>query len=81
MQSRAMHVIANAKGQIVIPAAIRRKLGIKAGTRIHIEVDEVNNRIVLTPITSQYVHSLRGSLRGRGVLKLLMEEKRREREL
>jgi len=31
------------------------------------------------PITREYIHSLRGKLRGKGVLKALMAEKKRER--
>jgi hypothetical protein len=51
------------------------------GTRIQIEVDEEAQRIILTPITREYVHSLRGKYRGKGLLKSLMAEKKREREL
>lgn len=76
-----METYATAKGQIVIPASVRRRLGIKQGTRIQIEVDEEKRRIILTPITREYIHSLRGSLKGTGVLKALMEDRAREREL
>jgi len=75
-----MHTYASVKGQIVIPASVRRKLGIKKGTRIAIEVDEAKRRIILTPITREYIHSLCGSLRGTGVLEALMEDRKRERE-
>jgi bifunctional DNA-binding transcriptional regulator/antitoxin component of YhaV-PrlF toxin-antitoxin module len=60
---------------------VRRKLAIKEGTRIQIEVNEEARQIILTPITREYVHSLRGKYKGKGLLKALMEEKRREREL
>ncbi len=76
-----METYATVKGQIVIPSKVRRKLGIKEGTRIQIEVDEKTQRIILTPITREYVHSLRGKYKGKGLLKALMEEKQREREL
>jgi AbrB family looped-hinge helix DNA binding protein len=69
------------KGQIVIPSSIRRKLGIKEGTRIQIELNEDANEIVLKPITREYIHSLRGRFRGKGLMKALMAEKRKEREL
>ena len=75
-----METVVTTKGQITIPADLRQKYDIKAGTRIHIEVDEKANRIILTPITLKYIHSLRGSLRGKGVLKLLEAERRRERK-
>ena len=76
-----METTATVKGQIVIPSSVRRKLGIKQGTRIEIEVDEDHQRIILTPITREYIHSLRGKYKGRGLLKALMAEKKREREL
>jgi AbrB family looped-hinge helix DNA binding protein len=76
-----METYATVKGQIVIPSSVRRKLGIKQGTRIEIEVDEDGQRIILTPITREYVHSLRGKYKGKGLLKALMAEKQREREL
>jgi AbrB family looped-hinge helix DNA binding protein len=70
-----METTATSKGQIVIPSSIRRRLGIKEGTRIKIE--ENGKEIILKPITREYVHSLRGKFRGKG----LMAEKKREREL
>ena len=76
-----METYATIKGQIVIPSSVRRKLGIKEGTRIQIDVDDETKRIILTPITREYIHSLRGKYRGKGLLKALIAEKKREREL
>ncbi len=76
-----VETFATVKGQIVIPSSIRRKLGIKEGTRIEIELDEQGQRIILTPITREYIHNLRGKYKGKGLLKALMAEKKREREL
>ncbi len=76
-----METYATAKGQMVIPSKVRRRFGIKEGTRIQIEMDEKANRIILTPITREYIHSLRGKYKGRGLLKALMAEKKKEREL
>jgi AbrB family looped-hinge helix DNA binding protein len=76
-----METIATTKGQIVIPSKVRKTLGIKEGTRIQIEVDEKAGRIILKPITREYVHSLRGRFKGHGLVKALMEEKQREKEL
>ncbi|GEM_PF-501830 len=63
----------NAKGQIVIPAILRRKYGIKEGIRIIIS--DTGNSIVLKPITEEYLKKLQGSLKGTGALKLLMNER------
>ena len=76
-----METTATSKGQIVIPSSIRRRLGIKEGTRIQIELREDEKEIVLKPITRDYVHNLRGRFRGKGLMKALMAEKKREREL
>ena len=76
-----METYATVKGQIVIPSSVRRKFGIKEGTRIQIEVDEQNQRIILTPITREYIRSLRGKYKDLDLLTVLMEDKKREREL
>lgn len=76
-----MDTYSTAKGQIVIPVSVRRKLGIKEGTRIRVELDEQGRRVILTPITREYIHSLRGRYRGMGLLEALAAEKSREREL
>lgn len=76
-----METIATTKGQVVIPASVRRKLGITNGTRIKVELDEENAQIILRPITREYIHSLRGRLKGKGLLEELAAEKAREREL
>ncbi|HKG62039.1 MAG TPA: AbrB/MazE/SpoVT family DNA-binding domain-containing protein [Pyrinomonadaceae bacterium] len=76
-----METTATSKGQIVIPSSVRRKLGIKEGTRIQINLSDDEKEIVLTPITREYVHSLKGKLKGKGLLKALMADRKKEREL
>ena len=76
-----METIATSKGQIVIPSSIRQKFGIKEGTRIQIILNEKAHEIILKPITREYVHSVRGKFRGRGLLKALMADRQKEREL
>ncbi len=76
-----METITTSKGQIVIPAKLRKKFDIKEGTRFQIEIDENGHRIILKPITREYIHSLRGKLKGKGLMKSLKEEKQHEREL
>ncbi len=76
-----METVATSKGQVVIPSKVRRQLGIKDGTYLQIDVDEVAKKIILTPVTREYVHSLRGKYKGKGLMKALMADKKREREL
>ncbi len=73
-----METYATVKGQIVIPATLRRKYGIKNGTKII--VTDMGDAIVLKPVTEQYLKSLQGSLKGKGGLKMLMEERRKDKE-
>ena len=75
-----MEITTTSKGQIVIPASIRRRLGIKEGTRLQVALNESENEIVLRPITREYIHSLKGMLRGKGLLKELKTERKKERE-
>jgi len=70
---------ATTKGQIVIPAEIRRKLGITEGTRIRIDVDEEEKRIILKPLTRESISGLRGKYRGKKLLKSLMADRKWER--
>ena len=76
-----METVATSKGQVVIPSKIRKQLGIKDGTYLQIDVDAVTRQIILTPVTREYVHSLRGKYKGKGLMKALMADKKREREL
>ncbi len=76
-----METVATSKGQVVIPSKIRKQLGIKDGTYLQIDVDAVTKQIILTPVTREYVRSLRGKYKGKGLMKALMADKKREREL
>lgn len=68
------------KGQIVIPAEIRKKLDLKKGTRI--SFTEEKGKIVLQPITDEYIDSLIGIANTNGkTLKSLYADKKIEREL
>ncbi len=62
------------KGQLVIPAPLRRKLGIKAGTRV--AVRENHGQIILQPMTEAYIDATQGML---GDTSLMIEYIRRER--
>ncbi len=73
-----METYVTVKGQIVIPATLRRKYGIKNGTKII--VTDVGDAIVLKPVTEQYLRNMQGSLKGKGGLKTLMDERRKDKE-
>jgi AbrB family looped-hinge helix DNA binding protein len=73
-----METYATVKGQIVIPAELRRKYGIKAGTKI--TVTDNGDAIILKPVTEETLKRLQGSLKGKGVLKALMDERSRDAE-
>ena len=75
-----METTATVKGQVVIPSSVRKKLGITAGTRIQVELDEANAQIILKPITREYIHSLRGKFKGSGLVKELEASRARDRE-
>jgi AbrB family looped-hinge helix DNA binding protein len=76
---------ATEKGQVVIPVVIRRKYGIKKGTRI--QFIEKEGQIILNPITPELfrrkLEKLRGIIKGGPSLTKELEAERaqdRERE-
>lgn len=73
-----METYATVKGQIVIPASLRRKYGIKNGTKII--VTDAGDSIILKPVTEQYLKNLQGSLKGKSGLKVLLDERRKDKD-
>jgi AbrB family looped-hinge helix DNA binding protein len=73
-----MKTYASTKGQIVIPVELRRKYKIKAGTKIN--VIDTGEAILLKPVTEESLMQLQGRLKGKGVLKSMLEERRKEAE-
>ena len=71
-----MFTVVSSKGQIVFPATLREQLGIQAGTRLAIQRE--NNHLVLQPITDEFIHSLRGCLKGKTSL---VEAREREHRI
>ena len=68
------------KGQVVIPSKLRRQFDIKKGTQVYIYARD--GEIVIRPVTDEYIRSLAGITGTKGkLLKALMEEKAKEREL
>jgi AbrB family looped-hinge helix DNA binding protein len=75
---------ATEKGQIVIPAALRKKFGIKKGTRI--QVYEKDDHIILDPLSPELIKAriekLRGIIKGGPSLtKELEAERARDLEI
>lgn len=74
---------ATEKGQIVIPAALRKKYGIKKGTRI--QIYEQGDQIVLNPLSPEIIRAklqkLRGIVKGGpSMTKELEAERARDKE-
>ena len=68
-----------AKGQVVIPRRLRREFEIEEGTKAQVYAE--NGQIVLKPITSKFIKSLRGSLKGTKAMEIFRAERKRERDL
>jgi AbrB family looped-hinge helix DNA binding protein len=79
MATKTETVYFSVKGQVVIPRRLRKEFEIEEGTRA--QVMATPQGILIRPVTRAYIHSLRGSLKGSGVMQALMEDRKREREL
>lgn len=66
-----METVVNSKGRFIIPSEILKQLGIKNKAFLQIDVDAETRQIILTPV--------RGRYKGKGLMKALMDEKKRER--
>jgi len=71
--------VVTSKGQLVIPARLRKRLKIKKGTMVAFTED--NGRLILQPVTPEWIASLRGSMKGSGALEYLLAERKKDREL
>jgi AbrB family looped-hinge helix DNA binding protein len=65
------------KGRLVIPSKLRRKYSIREGTQVAFVEEE--NRLILQPLTPEFIRTLRGSLKGEpSAAKILQDERKRE---
>jgi len=72
--------VVTSKGQLVIPARLRRRLDIKKGTQVAFIED--HGRLIVQPLTREFIRGLRGSLKGKpSPMDILIEEHKRERTL
>jgi AbrB family looped-hinge helix DNA binding protein len=65
-----------AKGQVVIPVDVRRKFQIDEGTRIAFLEEE--GRLILQPVTDEFIERTKGILRGRGLPSRIQRDPDRE---
>ncbi len=63
----------------MVPAGLRRKHGIRAGTKVKFLEDQFG-RIILQPITEEYIDRVRGFLAGGNLLEGWYKEHRDEGE-
>jgi AbrB family looped-hinge helix DNA binding protein len=70
----------SSKGQVVIPASLRKKYGLKAGSKV--SINDQNGHFTVTPNPFDALLALRGSLSHikEDMEGWWVEEKRRERE-
>ena len=73
-----METYATVKGQVLIPAALRKKYGITEGTKI--AIFDNGDEIILRPMTHERIKKLRGSLKGSGALEVLLEEREKDKQ-
>jgi AbrB family looped-hinge helix DNA binding protein len=67
------------KGQLVIPARIRRKLGIKPGTKVCFV--ERGGEILFQPVTKEYIRSVCGMLKSTtSVTQELLTDRKKDKE-
>lgn len=67
------------KGRLVIPARIRRKFGIKPGTKVCFV--ERDNEILFQPVTKEYIRSVCGMLKSTtAITEELLSERKKDRQ-
>ena len=77
--TKSESVYFSVKGQVVIPRRLRKEFEIEEGTRAYVEATPEG--ILIKPVTAKFIRGLRGSLKGKGVMKAMMEDRKGEREL
>lgn len=69
------------KGQVVIPARLRRKYGLKEGTRLNFLEEE--GRFVVQPVTKEFINSFCGIFKSKpgekSAVQELLEDRAAER--
>lgn len=73
-----MQTLVTKRGQTVVPADIRKRYQIEEGDRLSWMDDGVVIRVV--PVPEDPIRALRGSGKGEGLLKRLLEQRAADRE-
>lgn len=70
----------SSKGQVVIPAEVREKIGLKPGDKVLVRLAD-DNRVTIEPVPDDPITALRGILKGGSSLtKALLRERRKDRQ-
>ena len=72
--------VISSKGQLVIPAELRKKYGLKEGVRVVFE-DDGSGRLALRPSIFEEVYTLQGAFAGYPLEEDLEEMRRSERAI
>jgi AbrB family looped-hinge helix DNA binding protein len=68
----------SSKGRLIIPARLRKKYSIRKGTKVAFVED--GHRLILQPITNDFIQRIRGSLKGGpSLMAILRKERKRDR--
>jgi AbrB family looped-hinge helix DNA binding protein len=66
------------KGQIVVPARLRRRYGLKPGVKVYFI--ERENEILFQPLTGEYIRSVHGMLTSKtSVTQELLQERAKDK--
>ena len=79
MTPKLERVRVSSRGQVIIPARVRRRYGIRKGTEV-VFLEEPN-RVVMQPITRKFIEGLCGSLKGSAAMDYLLDQRKRDRKL
>lgn len=77
MAKKLLQTTLSKKGQIVIPAKLRKRLRLKSGTRFSLE--EKNGQLILHPKTPEFYEQFLGVLEDPKLLEALQKSRRQEK--
>jgi AbrB family looped-hinge helix DNA binding protein len=81
MSATSESAYVTSKGQVVVPARLRRKFGIKAGTRLNFT--EADGQIVIQPVTREFIDSFCGLFKAKpgekSAVQELLDDRAKER--